>query len=58
MMRRLALILIAAMWTISALISALRDGASPFQAGRRASTAASATVQRLGGRPDLSGLGG
>ncbi|OBI34290.1 ribokinase [Mycobacterium sp. E1386] len=43
---------------VAGLISALRDGASPFQAGRRASTAASATVQRLGGRPDLSGLGG
>ncbi|UXA06992.1 hypothetical protein KXD96_02145 [Mycobacterium sp. SMC-2] len=41
---------------VAALIAALRDGASPPQAGRRASAAASATVQRLGGRPDLSGL--
>lgn len=41
---------------VAGLIAALRDGASPPQAGRRASAAASATVQRLGGRPDLTGL--
>lgn len=41
---------------VAGLIAALRDGAEPRQAGRRASAAASATVQRLGGRPDLSGL--
>jgi ribokinase len=41
---------------VAGLISALRDGASPPQAGRRASAGASATVQRLGGRPDLSEL--
>ncbi|OBI00031.1 ribokinase [Mycobacterium sp. E2733] len=41
---------------VAGLISALRDGASPAQAGRRASATASATVQRLGGRPDLSEL--
>lgn len=40
---------------VAGLISALRNGAEPRQAGRRAA-AASATVQRLGGRPDLSGL--
>ncbi|OJZ73673.1 ribokinase [Mycobacterium paraffinicum] len=41
---------------MAGLICALRDGAEPRQAGTRASAAASATVQRLGGRPDLSGL--
>jgi ribokinase len=41
---------------VAGLISALRDGAEPPQAGARAAAAASATVQRLGGRPDLSGL--
>jgi ribokinase len=42
---------------VAGLIAALRDGAAPGQAGRRAAAAASATVQRLGGRPDLTGLG-
>ncbi|MEV8566363.1 PfkB family carbohydrate kinase [Streptomyces sp. NPDC051322] len=38
------------------LITGLRDGADVLSAGRLASAAASATVQRLGGRPDLSSL--
>ncbi|BBZ42090.1 PfkB family carbohydrate kinase [Mycobacterium conspicuum] len=37
------------------LIAALRDGDGPREAGRRAAAAASSTVQRLGGRPNLSG---
>lgn len=41
---------------VAGLIAALREGAGPPQAGRRAAAAASSTVQRLGGRPDLSGL--
>jgi ribokinase len=41
---------------VAGLIAALRDGAGPRQAGRRAAAAASSTVQRLGGRPDLTGL--
>jgi ribokinase len=41
---------------VAGLIAALREGAAPPQAGRRAAAAASSTVQRLGGRPDLSGL--
>jgi ribokinase len=41
---------------VAGLIAALRDGAAPHEAGRRASAAASATVQRLGGRPDLTAL--
>ncbi|MEB3982856.1 PfkB family carbohydrate kinase [Mycobacterium sp. 663a-19] len=41
---------------VAGLISALRDGAEPQRAGRRAAAAASATVQRLGGRPDLTSL--
>lgn len=41
---------------VAGLIAALRGGAGPRQAGRRAATAASSTVQRLGGRPDLTGL--
>jgi ribokinase len=41
---------------VAGLIAALRDGAAPREAGRRASAAASATVQRLGGRPDLTAL--
>jgi ribokinase len=41
---------------VAGLIAALRDGAKPREAGRRASAAASSTVQRLGGRPDLTGL--
>lgn len=43
---------------VAGLISALRDGADPHAAGRRATAAASATVQRLGGRPDLTGDSG
>lgn len=41
---------------VAGLIAALRDGAAPRDAGRLASSAASATVQRLGGRPDLTAL--
>jgi ribokinase len=41
---------------VAGLIAALRDGAEPRQAGRRAAAAASSTVQRLGGRPDLTCL--
>ncbi len=41
---------------VAGLIAALRDGAGPRQAGRRAAAAASSTVQRLGGRPDLTRL--
>jgi ribokinase len=41
---------------VAGLIAALRDGAGPRQAGVRAAAAASSTVQRLGGRPDLSSL--
>jgi ribokinase len=41
---------------VAGLISALRDGAGPQQAGKRAAAAASSTVQRLGGRPDLTAL--
>lgn len=41
---------------VAGLISALRDGAGPRRAGTRAAAAASSTVQRLGGRPDLTGL--
>lgn len=41
---------------VAGLIAALRDGAAPRDAGRLASWAASATVQRLGGRPDLTAL--
>ncbi|WP_459973256.1 PfkB family carbohydrate kinase [Mycobacterium sp. MUNTM1] len=41
---------------VAGLIAALRDGAAPRDAGRLASSAASAAVQRLGGRPDLAGL--
>jgi ribokinase len=39
---------------VAGLISALRDGAGPQQAGKRAAAAATSTVQRLGGRPDLT----
>lgn len=35
------------------LIAALRDGDGPREAGRRAAAAASATVQHIGGRPNL-----
>lgn len=42
---------------VAGLISALRVGAGPRQAGKKAAAAASATVQRLGGRPDLRELG-
>jgi ribokinase len=38
------------------LVAALRAGADPVAAGRLASAAAGAVVQRLGGRPDLSSL--
>lgn len=41
---------------VAGLICALREGASAPQAGRHAAAAASSTVQRLGGRPDLRGL--
>ncbi len=41
---------------VAGLIAGLREGAAPREAGRRASAAASATVQRLGGRPDLTAL--
>lgn len=41
---------------VAGLIAALRDGAAPRDAGRRAAAAASVTVQRLGGRPDLAAL--
>lgn len=41
---------------VAGLVAALRDGAGPRQAGQRAAAAASSTVQRLGGRPDLTGL--
>lgn len=41
---------------VAGLISALREGAEPVQAGRRAAAAARCTVRRLGGRPDLTGL--
>jgi ribokinase len=41
---------------VAGLIAALRDGAEPREAGRLAAAAASSTVQRLGGRPDLTGL--
>ncbi|WP_459953813.1 PfkB family carbohydrate kinase, partial [Mycobacterium avium] len=41
---------------VAGLVAALREGAAPREAGRRAAAAARATVQRLGGRPDLTGL--
>ena len=41
---------------VAGLIAALRDGAGPRQAGRRAAAAATATVQHLGGCPYLTGL--
>lgn len=41
---------------VAGLIAALRDGAAPREAGELAAAAASATVQRLGGRPDLTAL--
>lgn len=41
---------------VAGLVSALREGAEPVQAGRRAAAAARCTVTRLGGRPDLTGL--
>ncbi|MCA2242076.1 MULTISPECIES: ribokinase [Mycobacterium] len=41
---------------VAGLIAALRDGAAPPEAGKLAAAAASATVQRLGGRPDLAAL--
>lgn len=42
---------------VAGLIAALRKGAGPEQAGKCAAAAASATVQHLGGRPDLTALG-
>lgn len=41
---------------VAGLVAALREGAAPREAGGRAAAAAGATVQRLGGRPDLTGL--
>lgn len=41
---------------VAGLIAALRDGATPPEAGELAAAAASSTVQRLGGRPDLGAL--
>lgn len=41
---------------VAGLIAALREGAAPREAGALAAAAASATVQRLGGRPDLTAL--
>jgi ribokinase len=41
---------------VAGLVTALRAGQSPRQAGRLASRAAASTVQRLGGRPDLEAI--
>lgn len=41
---------------VAGLIAALREGAAPREAGELAAAAASTTVQRLGGRPDLTVL--
>jgi ribokinase len=41
---------------MAGLVAALRDGASPGDAGDLASRAAGATVTHLGGRPDLADL--
>jgi ribokinase len=41
---------------VAGLIAALRKGAPPPAAGELAVAAASSTVQRLGGRPDLTAL--
>ena len=41
---------------VAGLIAALRRGDEPAQAGRLAAHAASSTVQRLGGRPELAEL--
>ncbi|WP_210479260.1 PfkB family carbohydrate kinase [Naasia sp. SYSU D00948] len=41
---------------LAGLVTGLREGLEPEAAGRRASAAASATVARLGGRPDLAFL--
>jgi ribokinase len=41
---------------MAGLVAALRDGASPGDAGDLASRAAGATVTHLGGRPDLTDL--
>ncbi|BBY25979.1 PfkB family carbohydrate kinase [Mycolicibacterium sediminis] len=43
---------------VAGLLAALRRGDDPRRAGELASAAAGSTVQRLGGRPDLSSLGG
>ena len=37
---------------VAGLVQALRDGAGPEEAGRRAAGCAAATVGRLGARPD------
>ena len=42
---------------VAGLITALRDGAAPVEAGDLATRAAAATVFHLGGRPDLANLG-
>jgi ribokinase len=41
---------------VAGLIRGMLDGAAPAELGRLAADAASSTVLRLGGRPDLSGL--
>lgn len=41
---------------VAGLVTGLRRGDAPARAGRLAADAASATVQRLGGRPDLGHL--
>lgn len=41
---------------VAGLVTALRRGDAPGEAGRLAADAASSTVQRLGGRPDLGHL--
>lgn len=43
---------------MAGLIAALRQQAPPEQAGALAAAAASATVRRLGGRPDLTKIKG
>ncbi|WP_246854118.1 PfkB family carbohydrate kinase [Naasia sp. SYSU D00057] len=43
---------------VAGLIAALDEGAGPEEAGALGKAAATSTVGRLGGRPDLSGLGG
>jgi ribokinase len=43
---------------VAGLIAGMRHGDEPVAAGRLAAAAASSTVQRLGGRPDLRSLAG